>query len=53
MAVVHTYFYIVVDTQRGYHTLKYPCNLSDMVELLIVRVSGRAEIGLYNIFLIR
>ena len=23
MTVVHTYFYIVVDTQRGYHTLKF------------------------------
>ena len=23
MAVVHTYFYIVVDTQRGCHTLKF------------------------------
>ena len=22
MTVVHTYFYIVVDTQRGFHTLK-------------------------------
>jgi len=23
MTVVHTYFYIVVDTQRGCHTLKF------------------------------
>ena len=23
MTVVHTYFYIVVDTQQGYHTLKF------------------------------
>jgi len=25
MTVVHTYFYIVVDTQRGCHTLNFSC----------------------------
>ena len=35
MTVVHTYFYIVVDTQRGCHTLKksyakYACKVTSL-----------------------
>jgi len=32
MTVLHTYFYIVVDTQRGCHTLKFTLNEFDMAE---------------------
>ena len=31
MTVVHTYFYIVVDTQRGFHTLKSLLHVVDTV----------------------